>query len=387
MKKRHFGIRAIPVVTRRIRVADIARDTRFQTRLADNAYVRGADIARAVKADGATAFRDNMVVVEIDGVIYPVDCFGRQEAATILRWESVDADFISGRNPEKTAWYVALTANNKQVSQRGFSGPEHAVNAYRLYTEQGVSYDEIAEAQGCTRETARRRVMKGKTALERHVRANDLSRLSPFVNGSAAQTAALTAMKTVLRLSCSKYADLLDILQEKYNVNLRVLAGDNEKQVAQVALDMLDNERDGKPTNFLVLFYLGAAGGKTGDTGRRTPRGGAGQGTHGRRPTALWRWHAPREGPVERCRLSQRTKRGTVRTKLPRSVEDDRLTDGSENQTVGAECGKERVSPSTHVADQGAKTAGQSTCHRRDRNTWGVRLARGGGRRRFSRHR
>ena len=267
MKKRHFGIRTISVATRRIRVADIARDTRFQARLTNSAYVRGADIARAVKADAATAFRDNMVVVEIDGVIYPVDCFGRQEAATILRWEEVDADFICGRNPEKSAWYVALTANNGQVSQRGFSGAEHAVNAYRLYTEQGVSYDEIAEAQGCTRETARRRVMKGKNILEQHLRTNDLSRISPFVNSNAAQTATLTALKTVLRLSCTKYADLLGILQQKYNVNVRVLAGDNEKQVGQVAMDMLDNERDGKPTNFLVLFYLGAAGGKTGDTG------------------------------------------------------------------------------------------------------------------------
>jgi hypothetical protein len=46
-----------------------------------------------------------------------------------------------------------------------------------------------------------------------------------------------------------------------------VLAGDNEKQVAQMVMDMLDNERDGKPTNFLALFYLGASGGKTGDTG------------------------------------------------------------------------------------------------------------------------
>jgi hypothetical protein len=264
--KRRFGNRHITVETQEMLVSDLSPSTRFQTREHDNAKVRGDEIARACLADGRTDFANNIVVYQEDGVNYIPAGLGRRCGAIKLGWERLNVDIVKGPNALRNAQYISLTDNNKQLTQRGHTLKEHAANAHRLHHEHGLSYKEIAELQGCSEDAARARVTRGGGLLVKLEGQKKPGAIKWFQSDRDAQGGALKAFRSLLCWECATYKDLTEKLSESYNVVLRVLVGDNEKQIAQVALDMLDNECNGKPTNFLLLFYLSMSC-KTGGTG------------------------------------------------------------------------------------------------------------------------
>ena len=261
--------RKIHVVTRTVALAEISRDARYQHRLDDNPYIRGKDIAKSVRDCGAERFRDNIIVVELDGTFYVVDGFGRQAAAAILQWDRLDVDIIQGRNPVAIAQSIALRANLGQVSQKGNSAKELAAISYRQHVEEGLSYDAIAAIQGTRASVVAQRVMRGNAIVADLEGKADPATVRVFPCLGAAKTATVDVLKSALKLVCSTYDELCQALQERYNVTLCLLVGNNEKQVYRLLYDALKRARRGESPNYLVLFYLAAPGHDT-RAGNRT---------------------------------------------------------------------------------------------------------------------
>ena len=205
--------RKVHVVTRTVGLAEISRDARYQHRLDDNPYIRGKDIAKSVRDCGAERFRDNIAVVEIDGTLYVVDGFGRQAAAAMLKWDHLDVDIIHGRNPAAIAQSIALLPILGQVSQKGNTAKELAAIAYRQHVEEGLSYDAIAAIHGTRPSVVAQRVMRGNAIVADLEGKADPATVRVFPCQGAAKTAAVDVLKAALKLGCSTYDDVCQVLQ------------------------------------------------------------------------------------------------------------------------------------------------------------------------------
>jgi ParB-like chromosome segregation protein Spo0J len=257
---RGFGGREFPVEQRVAKIEEFdSSDHRYQRRLNDNPYIRGKEIKLDMEACGATKFRDTIVALEVDGKLIVVDGFGRLAAAILLGWTEIDVDILIGRGKEKNAKLISLNANNHQVSQRSYTKREFQINAAVMFTEHRLNEEEVALAQGCTVEQAIDRIKEGKKYLDED-RDTDLSRRKSFNTPKDAATAAWKALNATLRLNLSDDnltdASVRGALKDKYDMELRILAGNNEKQVKGLLVDLLNNRRSGLPTNFLVLFHI-----------------------------------------------------------------------------------------------------------------------------------
>lgn len=260
MKKRTFGHREFSVIPQRIRVSDISRDVTLQARQDDSPWIRGRDIANSVKNTGATAFRDNIVVAKRGDTYIVVDGFGRLEAATILGWEEIEVDVLSRSVKDNGVLFISLTANNGQVSEQGYTKSELQEAAYKLYKEIGLAYEEIAEVQDVSVEAVRQRVMRGEQIAEARAKSDNLASIKVFSGTPAAKTAAVKVVNAALKLSCDTYKELCETIRKKFGIELRMLAGNNEKMVKGLVYDLLTNEEERGPMNFLVLFYLEKVG-------------------------------------------------------------------------------------------------------------------------------
>lgn len=263
MKKRTFGHREFSVKPRRVRVNEISRDTTLQARHDDSPWIRGRDIANSVKHTGATAFRDNIVVAQNGDMYVVVDGFGRLEAATLLGWEEIEVDVLSQRAKDNDILFISLTANNGQVSEQAYTTTELQEAAYKLHKELGLSYDKIAEVQDITVETVKNRIIRGQQIAEARAKGDNLATVKIFSGQQAAKTAAVKVLNAALKLSCDTFTELCETVRKKFDIELRMFAGNNEKMVKGLVYDLLTNEEERGPTNFLVLFYLQKVGATT----------------------------------------------------------------------------------------------------------------------------
>lgn len=255
MTTRTYGGREFQVKTKVMPVSSISNDARYQRRRGDNPFIRGGDIARSVVARDSQKFDSNILCVEINGELLVVDGFGRSAALGILGWETVEVDILCSRNKEKDALFIALNANNTNRAERGFTIDEFSVNAV-LMLQAGYSVQEIAGFQHCTVGTVQKRLLRGQALSDRDSRA-DVSRLKHFGHGNCAKAAAAKAVSSILRMdSDASYEDVCSRLSREFNVNLHVLAGDNDKQIVSLPTSLMEKDSEGQPTNVLVLFYI-----------------------------------------------------------------------------------------------------------------------------------
>lgn len=272
MKKRTFGHRQFPVIEQRIRLSEVSRDTTLQCRQDDSPWIRGRDIAKSMRDTGAPRFRDNIVVAKRHGEYIIVDGFGRYEAANELTWQEIDVDVLGSRTKDDDLLFIALTANNGQVSERAFTANELQESAYMLHTKLGLSYEEIAEVQDVETETVKRRVIRGQQICEARAKDNSLTALQVFAGMPAAKSGALKVLNSALKLRCETYTDLCKTIRDQFDIELRLFVGGNEKQVKGLVYELLANEQERKPTNFLVLFYLQKVGDNTDSAWRMANR-------------------------------------------------------------------------------------------------------------------
>ena len=264
--------RKVHAVTRTVTLAEISRDARYQHRLDDNPYIRGKDIAKSVRDCGAERFRDNIIAVEIDGTLYVVDGFGRQAAAAMLKWDHLDVDIIQGRNPAAIAQSIALRANLGQVSQKGNTAKELAAIAYRQHVEEGLSYDAIAAIHGTRASVVAQRVMRGNAIVADLEGTADPATVRVFPCQGAAKTAAIDVFKAALKVGGSTYDDVCQALEERYNVTLCLLVGNNEKQVYRLLYDALERADVARPQTISFSFTLPHQGTTPGPGTGRSPQ-------------------------------------------------------------------------------------------------------------------
>lgn len=261
--KRFFAGREFNVVQRVLNLSEIDSDfIKYQARLNDSPWIRGNEIARSVRDTGATKFKDNIVVAQRGNRFVILDGFGRFEAARILGWTEIEFDVLGKTLRDETLKLISLTANNGQVSQKAYTKRELAVNALKLH-ELGCTYDTIAEFQGVGVETIKKRVIRGQALVDAENSKDDLTRLQPFNGAMAALTVAKKVLCSSINLDHRKFDnpdEFKAYLLDNYNVHLRVLVGDNEKQVKGLAYEALDNGENEICNNFLILFYLGKVG-------------------------------------------------------------------------------------------------------------------------------
>lgn len=262
MKDRTINRITVQVTTKTIAVSKINASTKYQRRHNDNPWERGAAIAQSVRENEATEFRDNILVVSVgDGTFDTLDGFGRTAALPLLGWETVEVDVLSGNTKDRVIQAIAATANCGNVSEKTFNSRELAANAYLLSTLD-FTYEEIAAMQQCGVETVKNRVMKGKAIHEYRASQDDLTAQRVFNGKTAAECGAKKVLNTAFNLRLQSYKDHVEKFREE-GIELRLLAGNNEKQVKGLLFDLLEAEKTDQPTNFIVLFYIATPGAKS----------------------------------------------------------------------------------------------------------------------------
>jgi len=273
VKKRTFGKREFLVKSRVLLIAQINRDVALQTRHDDSPWVRGKDIACSVRATCSERFRDRVVVQQRSENKYRiVDGFGRVEAAILLGWTELEVDVLSRQISDSDVLFIALTANNGHVSEKPYSSQELQENAYRLSGELHLSYEQIATIQEVPLDTVKHRVMRGKQIADARAGDDDLTRIQPFTNSRAPLKAATDVLNAALKLDCPTYEDVCNTFRDRFNIELRVYVGNNEKMVKGLVAELLFNEELGGPTNFLVLLCVQKAGVDTAPARRMAER-------------------------------------------------------------------------------------------------------------------
>lgn len=256
MPTRKFADLTVNVVSRIVPRDAISSDARFQCRLGDNPQIRAEAIAHDCRRTEAVCFVDNILVVELKGKIYVVDGFGRYGAWSLLNWGDQEVDFLVSRNAEKMASRVALRANLHHVSQKNNSPRERALIAYKLHQNEGKKYDEIACIMRCTIATVARYVVRAPKLIEAQAEVKNLLRLRPFVNTQQVEGVIRETLNRLLKTHCQTFEEVCVLLHRIYGVTLKVLVGNNEKQIRGLLWDALENGMRGEKTNFLVLLYL-----------------------------------------------------------------------------------------------------------------------------------
>ena len=132
-----------------------------------------------------------------------------------------------------------------------------------------MSYDAIAAIHGTRASVVAQRVMRGNAIVADLEGTADPATVRVFPCQGAAKTAAIDVFKAALKVGGSTYDDVCQALEERYNVTLCLLVGNNEKQVYRLLYDALERARRGETPNYLVLFYLATPGHDTG-AGHRT---------------------------------------------------------------------------------------------------------------------
>ena len=170
-------------------------------------------------------------------------------------------------------------------------------------------------------------------------RAEEAGAIKWFQSDRDVQGGALKAFRSLLCWECATYKDLTEKLSESYNVVLRVLVGDNEKQSRPEWPSTCSTTRATASRRTSCSCSTSACRGRQdgGDTVTWTPRRAPGD--RNTWPPAAGCYGAgtlARQGPIRTMpSFSTDETVGTFRCKSrPRSAEDDRLTDGSENQTL-----------------------------------------------------
>jgi len=256
MPTRKFADLTVNVVHRTIPREAISADARFQFRLGDNPQIRSEDITHDVRQSGSEHFIDNILVVELEGKTYVVDGFGRYGAWGLLKWGDQEVDYLVCRDPEKTAIRIALRANLHHVSAKGNSARERSVIAYKLHKEEGKTYREIAQIMRCTTGTVARYLARAPKLIEARTQADDPLRLRPFVNNQQVFGMIREALNRLLKRHCKTFEEVCAVAHRIYNVTVKVLVGDNEKQIKGMLWDALENGIQGQQTHFLTLLYL-----------------------------------------------------------------------------------------------------------------------------------
>ena len=252
---------AFTLKTKRMRTADLSSDTRYQMRLGDNPGIRARDIVRDFRTKGSICFTENVICVELDGQVLIVDGFGRvrSSAPDMLNLEEQDIDFLQGSRKEREAAAQLLSwcANLDHVAQKGNSSPELAIITY-LQSEKGkIPYKELAKMHKCGLETIQRRVLKGKRYYEAKNKPRAIDEPEVFSGAPEAVGGAKKALAKVLKRTSNgeTLEDIAGELKSKYNVDVFVLSGNNEKQIYHLFYVALENAQRGVCSNYLVLLY------------------------------------------------------------------------------------------------------------------------------------
>ncbi len=262
LQTRRFGGRYIRILTtKRILVADLSGNQRFQTRNRNDASRRGRELAERMLARDETVFTTNIVVVIIDDVIYVVDGFGRLVAANLLGLVEVEADIIALEDAD----YVALNANNKEDCTVGFDTRELSANAF-LMLERGVSIENIQLAQGCNIRSLNKRLVAGRKQKVKEAQLAKSEGETWFATESDARKAALKAFALWLGVECETWSDLVETVKAR-KIALHLVGRAYENSVNRILVETLDSHaQDGVPVNSLIFFYLPKGGGQNGNT-------------------------------------------------------------------------------------------------------------------------
>ena len=123
-----------------------------------------------------------------------------------------------------------------------------------------MSYDAIAAIHGTRASVVAQRVMRGNAIVADLEGTADPATVRVFPCQGAAKTAAIDVFKAALKVGGSTYDDVCQALEERYNVTLCLLVGNNEKQVYRLLYDALKRPtwRDPKLSRSLLPCHTRA---------------------------------------------------------------------------------------------------------------------------------
>src|SRR5208282_2108707 len=81
---RTFGSLRVKVITRKTVICDVVCDLKYQHRIHDNPHERARKLAVDVRRRGSERWKDNMLVVELNGKTVVLDGFARHIANPLI---------------------------------------------------------------------------------------------------------------------------------------------------------------------------------------------------------------------------------------------------------------------------------------------------------------